>query len=153
MAAKAFEQIIAHLQSLGYEIVHEDERIYVKSHSVGKYSFHISQNGRGIQFLDTNSANAYAKQDRAGYLEYINNLNNKASVARYYTNKECRLFILAWYPYLYDQVAFDMFFDDFEDDRSYSNLAASKYFGETEEQRSRLLSNVPVTDLSTRLSE
>src|SRR2546430_15033664 len=140
MAAKAFEQILAHLKSLGYEIIHRDEKIYAQSHSTGKYSFYISQNGRGIQFLETNSANAYAKQDRAGFLEYINNLNNKASVARYYTNKEYRLFILAWYPYLYDQVTFDMFLDDFDDDRSYSNLVASKYFGETEEEESRELS-------------
>ena len=140
MAAKAFEQILTHLKSLGYEIVHEDEKIYARSNSIDKSSFFISQNGRGIQFMDTNSGNAYAKEDRLGFLEYINSLNNKASVARYYINKEYRLFTLAWYPYLYDQVTFDMFLDDFNDDSSYSNLVASKYFGKTEQEISRELS-------------
>jgi hypothetical protein len=102
MTAKAFEQILAHIKSLGYEIVREDERIFAESHSTDKSSFYLSQNGRGIQFMYITEANAYAKQDRLGYLEFINNLNNKANVARYYTNKEYRLFILAWYPYLYD---------------------------------------------------
>src|SRR5437764_796111 len=157
MAAKAFEQILTHLKNLGYEIIHEDEKIYAQSHSTGKSSFFLSQDGRGIKFMATSSGNNNAKQDRLGYLEYINNLNNKACVARYYTNKECRLFILAWYPYLYDEVAFNMFLDDFNDDSSYSNLLASKYFGltEAEESRelSRYLSNVSVADLQASLNK
>ena len=154
MAANALEQIIAHLQKLcGYEIDREGDLILASGSSNIKSDLLLRQNGRVIQFTARIDCNDNAKQDRAGFLEYINNLNNKANVARYCANKESVVFITAWHPYHYDHVAFYTFLEDLIEDCSESNFLASNYFGLTEKDLSKLHRDVQFTDLQTKPTE
>jgi len=59
-----------------------------------------------------------AKQDRPGYLEFINMANASAGISRYYAGQESDFFIEAWYSGEYSQIDFGRFLDlwdaDFE---------------------------------------
>jgi phosphoglycolate phosphatase-like HAD superfamily hydrolase len=72
MNPNTLEQIIAHLQILGYEMARADRIITAKHRT--KCNLILSQLGKAIQFTIIYGSNATAKRNRESYLEFLNTL-------------------------------------------------------------------------------
>lgn len=114
MAANTIDQIVNHLQFLGYETTQKDE-LRIAKHPQ-KMNIMIRPFKGGVLFTSINSCKPNAKVDKAGYLNFINLLNSNAAVARFYADKECDFFIEAWYPDAYERNDFGVFLEAWETD-------------------------------------
>ena len=109
MSANTLDQIVNHLQFLGYEISQENNITRAKHPK--KMSVVIRDYKGGILFASYNVSKDSAKSDKAGFLKFLNLLNANATVARFYADKDFDLCIEAWYPNFYEKENFGVFFE------------------------------------------
>jgi hypothetical protein len=114
MTTKALDSMLAHLEFLGYEVTQDGE--IARAKHATRYNVSLRSFASGILLTRLFGANDTARQDKAGYLEFINSLNNKAAVARFYADKDMDLFIEAWYPDMYDRPSFGLFLEIWDRD-------------------------------------
>jgi hypothetical protein len=124
MSTNTLDQIVNHLQFLGYEITQKDE-LRLATHPQ-KMNVMLRAFKGGILFTSINSCEDRARSDKIGYLSFINSLNNQASVARFYADKDSDFYIEAWYPDSYDRNKFGIFLDAWETDTVTLLLAANR---------------------------
>jgi len=108
------EQIIMHLEFLGYEITRNGERTVAKHPS--KFNIALLPLAGGILLTSIFGGNENAQRDKFGYLEMINTLNAKAVIARFYADEDLDLFMEAWYPNYYDRTEFGAFLETWDRD-------------------------------------
>lgn len=114
MSANTLDQIINHLQFLGYEITQKNELRIASCPK--KMTANIRVFKGGILFTAFNRTESVAKSDVVGFLRFINTLNTNAAVARFYADKDFDLAIEAWYPDFYEKSKFGVFWDAWETD-------------------------------------
>ena len=121
MATNTLQQIETHLQFLGYAISHEDDRTVARHPT--KYNMLIKPFVGGFLFTTFFGCTDLAKRNRLGYLNLVNTLNAKATVARYYVDKDSDLVAEAWHFSEYERTAFGIFMDAL--DRDHRVMSAS----------------------------
>lgn len=111
-----FDQVLNHLQFLGYETSRKDEVVTAKHRT--KRSIMMKAFRGGILSTAIVGCNDHAKSHKAGYLRFINLLNSKASVARFYADADSDYDLLteAWYPDFYDRSSFGIFWEAWDTD-------------------------------------
>ena len=114
MITNTLEQMSTHLQFLGYEIVRDDK--LTRARHASKYNIILRPLAGGVLFTSIFGCSDNAKRNRAGYLDMINSMNNKAGVARFYADKDSDFFIEAWLPDHYDRTEFGAFLEAWDRD-------------------------------------
>jgi hypothetical protein len=114
MSVNTLDQIVSHLQFLGYETTQKDD-IRIAKHPK-KMNVLLRAFKGGVLLTAINGCKDSAKSDRVGYLGFINTMNRKAAVARFYADQDSDLYMEAWYPDYYDRAKFGTFLDSWESD-------------------------------------
>ncbi|MDI7275849.1 MAG: hypothetical protein QME94_07710 [Anaerolineae bacterium] len=114
MPTDTIGQMGTHLQFLGYDVSHEDERTIARHPQ--KLNFSMKSYGRGVLFTAIMSGSKNAQRNKPKYLEFINTLNTKAAVVRFYADEDCDLFLEAWYPDRYERTEFGALMELWERD-------------------------------------
>jgi len=108
MDAETTKEMCSHLEFLGYEVAHEGD--LVARHDV-HLNFLMRPLAGGILLAALVGGGDRAKRDRPGYLDFINSLNARARVARFYADEDSDLCIEAWYPDHYERSGFGAFME------------------------------------------
>jgi len=116
MDTKDLEQFIAHLQFLGYEVDQKEDSLRA-SHAM-KMNLWVRPLAGGILFFSIYSLSESALTNRLELLEFINNLNQNATVSRFCLGSENDFHMEAWYPDFYTKVNFGEFLNAHEFDCS-----------------------------------
>jgi len=114
MADSVLDSMANHLEFLGYEITKDPERNAFRGKHANLAGFRAREMGSGILFTTIFGCNDTAKSDGAAFLGCINALNEKAVVARFYSDqdpKDLALYIETWQPNLYEKTVFGNFFE------------------------------------------
>jgi CspA family cold shock protein len=94
------EQIGSHLEKLGYTVMHKAtgaNSVLVARHRKKKKIALRMRNG-GILCTSIFHSTDFAKENREGYLDFINAMNQEVAVARVYADYEADLLFEAWLP-------------------------------------------------------
>ena len=113
-SVSVLDSIAGHLEFLGYEITKDPEKKLFRAKHARQPNLRVRELGGGILFTTVWGGNETAKSDGAGFLRAINALNEKAVVARFYTDhddSDLGFFVEAWQPSLYDKCKFGEFLD------------------------------------------
>ena len=114
MADSVLESIGSHLEFLGYEVVKDPEKKAFLAKHATHANMRVREFGGGILFTALWGASDVAKSDTLGFLRSINALNEKAAVARFYTDHDANdlgFFIEAWQPNVYEKASFGGFME------------------------------------------
>lgn len=114
MASELMKKVCTHLEFMGYNI-QIDEKVTKAKHD-SRLNILLRDFNGGILLTAFFSGNDFAKRDRAGYLEFINGMNQKAAVTRVYADRDNDLAFEGWYPGMYDKAAFGTFIDLWDHD-------------------------------------
>jgi hypothetical protein len=115
------DDVVGHLESHGYSITAKDQ-LRLATHT-SKLNMTFRMNKGGILFTAFCRTQDQAKKDRKGFLDFLNQLNAKASVVRFYADSDSDLAIEAWYPDQYDRGTFGTFLDAWETESTLMVLA------------------------------
>ena len=115
------DEFASHLEFLAYTVT-ENEGAYTVEHET-KPNFRFRAFSGGLLFSSAWRTSDVAKWETEGFLEFINTLNAKAAVARFYMDDDKDLIIEAWYPEQYEKAAFAHFLSLWERD-TYVQLRA-----------------------------
>ena len=112
--------IVTHMEFLGYKIKLEEEGIYYARHS-GRFDLQIltgETTEMGLLFGGKFVTTHQARNDRSGYMEFINDLNINSNVTKFFREPADgdELVYQAWYPGVYDKATFSMFIDFIQED-------------------------------------
>ena len=112
MFSSTTEQMISHLEFLGYQTERVEKNVIEKHQK--NVNILLQELKGGVlfsSFFDTQEA---AKRDMAEYLTWINDLNRRTLLLRFYANADFdKLIMESWYPSLYDKSNFGLFMDLF----------------------------------------
>jgi len=127
MSVSTLEQIVTHLQFLGYEVSRDGD--VTRAKHPRKFNVSIRPLAGGILFTTIFGCQDNAKRSKLGYLEMINSLNANAAIARFYADKDSDLFIEAWHPDYYERASFGAFMQIWDRDCNLltANSEALKY--------------------------
>ena len=118
MADSVPDSMAGHLEFLGYEITKDAEKKLFRAKHPRHPNLRVREFGGGVCRL--RPFGAETRPPRAtGFLRAINALNEKAVVARFYTdhdNSDLGFFVEAWQPSLYDKCKFGEFLDVLQHD-------------------------------------
>lgn len=115
------EDYVTHLEFLAYRVT-ENENGFQVEHDT-KPNFRFRPFSGGLLFSSAWRTSDQAKWDTGNFQEWINTMNVKAAVARFYMDDDKDLIMEAWYPALYDKPAFANFISLWERD-TYVQLRA-----------------------------
>jgi hypothetical protein len=110
------ERIAEHLRYLGYAVEPMTDNGVVIARHAAKMNLVIRARFGGILITTLNTGHETARTDRAAYLSYINSLNRKARVVRFYADDSGDLYMEAWHPDWYDRAQFGVFLETWERD-------------------------------------
>ena len=131
MGASFIDQIVSHLELLGFQIK-EKEGWFSCQHKMKKRLIFGDYAG-GILLRSQYRSNNFAKENISDILIYLNKLNRETIVTRFYLNKEVSIIANAWFPGIYDERQFGSFMDLWEYDTMElllkSEPETSKYLG------------------------
>lgn len=126
MASTSLEQIVTHLEFLGYQI--ERDKDVVKARHQTKVNILLRDFRGGVLLTSIFGCQDHAKKNRAAYLDFINAMNQKATIIRYYADSDSDFFMEAWFPGTYDRAVFGSFLELWEEDIArLSQSDASKF--------------------------
>ncbi len=112
--ASILEQVVTHLEFLGYQITREEK--FVRAKHEKNLNLVVQSFNSGVLFTAFLSSNDLAKRDMLGFLECANTMNQKALIPRFYKDKDGDLVIEAWYPHIYDRGQFGLFMEQLNND-------------------------------------
>ena len=119
MADSVLDSIASHMEFLGYQVTKDPEKKAIWAKHTRHPNLRAREFGSGILFTSIWGANATAKSDSLGFLRSINAMNEKAVVARFYTDhdeNDLGFFVEAWQPNLYDKCRFGEFLEALRND-------------------------------------
>lgn len=114
MTEAVLNQILTHMEFLGYEIVRKDKHVAAKHQKY--FNLVLQDLGFGVLFTAFFGINPLGKRSRGSVLECLNTFNQKAGVCRCYVDKDFDLVIEADYPHSYERGAFGVFIDALNND-------------------------------------
>jgi hypothetical protein len=135
MATTAIDKMVDHLSFLGYDMERkgQDESPYVVASHEARPNLVLRNHAGGILIQSAFKSSDAAKADTEGYLSFMNSLNMKANVTRYYADNDWDFVIEAWHPDMYDRSAFGIFMDmwhrDYADSLSTFSEEVAKFLG------------------------
>ncbi|MDR3557279.1 MAG: hypothetical protein P4L55_21190 [Syntrophobacteraceae bacterium] len=114
------EQIVSHLEFLGYEVhvtYSEGDKVeFVSAKHPYRSNILFRPYLDGFLFQLFYATHESTKDRYDEFLDYVNNLNKCASIARMYCDDNRDLVIEAWLSPIYDKVAFGRFIDAWDND-------------------------------------
>jgi hypothetical protein len=116
MEGEAIQQVIQHLEFLGYEVEADEKRALCRHQK--KVNIRVRNFAGGVLFTGIFGCQDYAKSHRADYLDIINTLNAQAAVVRVYADEDTDFIIEAWHPDEYDRQRFGLFMELWDRDIS-----------------------------------
>jgi hypothetical protein len=106
---------IAHLRRLGYEIKMQEDVIVAKHPWL--LTIMLEELCAGVLLASLWRVGSAAREDRTGYLEFVNSLNEEAIVARVYADRaNSGLLFQAWFPGTYEESRFSLFLEAWNHD-------------------------------------
>jgi len=114
MSVSTLDQIVTHLQFLGYDVSQQDE-VRIARHTK-KANVILRPFKGGILVTALHGCKDNMKPDKAGLFRLSNLLNTNAAVARFYIDKDSDLVVEAWYPDSYEREKFSLFWESWESD-------------------------------------
>ena len=111
------EQIINHLEFLGYKIQTTKDSLIAKHPK--RLPLHIRLYEGGILCYSYVTLKESAKSDRLEYLKFINRLNALLTTARAIAYKDDLLKFEGWYPGDYEKGSFGLFLGEWNNDLSH----------------------------------
>jgi hypothetical protein len=114
MAEEILNEMITHLEFLGYGVVQEEGSIWATHPKYINLVF--SDFGFGILFKAFFAFTEEAKDNRAEVLEMVNQFNFQASLCKAYVDDDFDLALEACFPRVYDKTAFGVFIDSLNTD-------------------------------------
>jgi hypothetical protein len=110
LSEKLFESIANHLGFFGYTVTSGTTHL-IASHPT-KTNFWVLPVNTGALFRALFRTGNGAKNDRNGFLAFLNDANSLCVVSRYSVNDDI-MSVQSWFPDCYDQKTFGIFFDQF----------------------------------------
>jgi len=114
MASMTLDQMVTHLQFLGYEVERDGDIVKAKHRT--KVNILLRDFRGGVLLTSIFGCKDQAKKNRAAYQDFINLMNQKATVVRFYADKDSDFFMESWYPGTYDRAIFGSFVDLWDED-------------------------------------
>ena len=114
MASMILDQMVTHLQFLGFEVERDGD--IVKARHRTRVNILLRDFRGGVLLTSIFGCQDNAKRNRSGYLDFINLMNQRATVVRFYADKDSDFFMESWYPGTYDRALFGGFLDLWEED-------------------------------------
>lgn len=114
MPATILDQVLSHLEFLGYEIEHKEG--FAAARHPRRYNMAVSEYAWGVLFRVYFGSSAEAERDKCAVYEAVNAFNLAAAVCRCYLDKDFDFAFEAVYPRVYDKVVFGTFIDAISDD-------------------------------------
>ena len=133
MGETAMDQVVVHLEALGYEVCQDDgDGTRIMATHPTKSNIMVRRCNGGLVLGTAWKANASAKRDLLGYLGFINVLNRLAAVTHISANSQGDLLFEAYLPGDYENGRFSMFLEAWDHDTTdllYRKVAelAAKY--------------------------
>ncbi len=109
MELSVIDQIVNHLEFLGYEVEKEDG--WAGARHARKLNFCFKECNGGVLLSGLYSSNDFAKDNKGDYLNYINLLNRQATIARISADDKGSIWFEAWFPGMYEKKQFANFMD------------------------------------------
>jgi len=109
------DQIIAHLEFLGYETERRDSGA-IKAVHKSHFNLIFKEYGYGVLFTAFFGINAKGKSNKSNAYERVNSFNREARVSRCYLDKDFDLVVEAYFPNLYDKSTFGVFMETLNSD-------------------------------------
>lgn len=114
ISSAGLARITRHLESLGYSVQKKEDRLLVTHPE--RFNFILREYRGGILLTSFLDAAPAARDDRKGYLEFINTFNAEAALARAYADKDGDFLVEAWMPGDYDKPLFQDFLEVWDAD-------------------------------------
>lgn len=108
------EKVANHLEFLGYET--ETTESSLKARHPNKFTVFLRKYDGGILIYFYFKLKEDAKKNRLEYLEFINRVNARLTVARAIAHKNDLLKFEGWFPGVYDKAYFILFFEEWNND-------------------------------------
>lgn len=108
------DELKSHLEFLGYEITISDE-VMRATHPTNLNVVLKGFRG-GILVQSYLTASDYAKEHPTELMRFANTLNENATVARMYVDKDGDLALEAWFPGQYEKARFSLFLEEWHKD-------------------------------------
>ena len=118
MATSPMEQIGSQFEALGYTVIRKvsgADGVLMARHRKKKNMALRMRNGSVLCTSIFHSTD-FAKEDRAGYLDFINAVNQEVAIARVYADYEADLLFEAWLPDKLDITTLGTFLELWNDD-------------------------------------
>lgn len=110
------DALVNHLKIAGYEVeIRDNETLTVKSRT--EPNFIIRGTDEGLLFRCFFGGSNKAKANRTGFVGFVNQLNEKAMLVRYYVDSDTDLAIEALFPGDYDQRLLTIFLNSWRKDQ------------------------------------
>lgn len=126
MASTNLDQMVTHLQFLGYQVERDGE--IVKARHQTKVNILLRDFRGGVLLTSIFGCQDSAKKKRADYLDFINLMNQRATIIRFYADKDSDFFMEAWYPGTYDRAIFGSFLELWDEDIARLSQADAEKF-------------------------
>jgi hypothetical protein len=114
LASMILDQMVTHLQFLGYEVERDGD--IAKARHQTRVNILLRDFRGGVLLTSIFGCKDEAKSDRVSYLDFINLMNQKATVVRFYADKDSDFFMESWLPGTYDRAIFGSFLDLWDED-------------------------------------
>lgn len=114
MTSSVLDDMATHLEFLGYELVRDSDWVGARHRT--KLNLRLRDFAGGVLLSAVLFGNAAAKENRLDYLSFLNTMNQKAAVARFYADDDSDCTMEAWHPGLYERSKFGDFVSQWERD-------------------------------------
>jgi hypothetical protein len=114
MASAILDQMVTHLQFLGYSVERDGD--IVKARHPTRVNILLRDFRGGVLLTSIFGCKDEAKRNRPAYMDFVNLMNQKASVVRFYADKDSDFFMESWYPGTYDRALFGSFLELWDED-------------------------------------
>lgn len=114
--SEIIDQMVTHLEFLGY--VPDRQEAFIRLTHTKYLNFVLKEFGGGVLLSDYFIGNAHAKETRPEFVDFVNKMNQQATVARFYLDDETDLVVEAWLPAFYDKAIFAATMDAWQRDGS-----------------------------------
>ncbi|HSH01499.1 MAG TPA: hypothetical protein VLL52_03200 [Anaerolineae bacterium] len=108
------QQIELHLEFLGYEIRHEEKMS--RAIHPRRWNLGVRDYKGGILFSSFLRSNDWAKSNQGDYVQFINGVNQKVALARFYVDDDGDFVMEAWWVGGYDRTTFGRFMEQWQED-------------------------------------
>ena len=108
------EQIQAHVEFLGYKVTIEEGR--GRAQHPERWNIVYREFKGGILFQTYFGVSDYARENKGEFFEFLNLMNQAATVTRFYADEDFDLVMEAWFPGGYKKETFGLFLEQWDGD-------------------------------------